>query len=223
MDKSNKWLINMICDFLTFKSYLTYVAGNSLLPNTLLFSLLSKEIRNMIPCGNGPDGIWTRGLLLARQALSPWATGPLLWVMWLWNLLLIFYINNKKKKGGDPAVGSPTATLWRLNPPHRIWVWYNSKLHLTQTQLGWFDGRCVQRAGTYSPGRDETRLLGIPLSWGWITILNLNLDKVSRFSSAFRRGSPLSLPLLRACSPADSEHTDLPWPTPSSPFPGQSP
>ncbi len=30
------------------------------------------------------------------------------------------------------------------------------------------------------------------------------------------------LPLLRACSPEDSEHTDLPLPAPSSPFQGQS-
>ena len=33
--------------------------------------------------------------------------------------------NNVKvwyKKGGDPAAGSPTATLWRLNPSHRAQI-----------------------------------------------------------------------------------------------------
>ena len=32
-----------------------------------------------------------------------------------WNLMNMK--NKKNKKGGDPAAGSPTATLWRLNPP----------------------------------------------------------------------------------------------------------
>ena len=39
-----------------------------------------------------------------------------------------------------------------------------NKLCLTQTLLGWLDGRCVQGAGTYSPGAVDTRLLGIPTS-----------------------------------------------------------
>src|SRR3989344_3748656 len=42
-------------------------------------------------------------------------------------------------------------------------------------------------------------------------------------SSSFRSRISLSLPLLRACSPEDSEHTDVPLPAPSSWFPRQSP
>ena len=39
-----------------------------------------------------------------------------------------------------------------------------NKLILIQALLEWFDGRCVQGAGTYSPGHVETRLLEIPAS-----------------------------------------------------------
>ncbi len=38
------------------------------------------------------------------------------------------------------------------------------RLRLTKTLLGWFDGRCVQGAGTHSLDRNEIRLLGIPTS-----------------------------------------------------------
>ena len=48
------------------------------------------------------------------------------------------------------------------------------KQTLTKTLLGWFDGRCVQGAGTYSPDDDDVRLLGIPASRGWVTSLDLN-------------------------------------------------
>ena len=41
-----------------------------------------------------------------------------------------------------------------------------NKLHFTSSLLGWFDGRCVQGAGTYSPDNDDIRLLGIPASRG---------------------------------------------------------
>ena len=39
-----------------------------------------------------------------------------------------------------------------------------NKLNLIQTLLEWFDGRCVQGAGTHSPEDDDFRLLGIPAS-----------------------------------------------------------
>ena len=93
---------------------------------------------------------------------------------------------------------------------------------LTWTLLGWFDGRCVQGAGTYSPDDDYVWLLGIPTSWGWVATLNLNLDRVLRLGFTFQCCIQLSLPLLRACSPENSEHTDLPLPAPSSLFPRQS-
>lgn len=67
--------------------------------------------------------------------------------------------------GGDPSAGSPTDTLLRLNPPcrrqARIPHYQGS---LTHPQLRWFDGRCVQGAGAYSPRLFETRLLPNPAS-----------------------------------------------------------
>ena len=39
-----------------------------------------------------------------------------------------------------------------------------AELDLTQTPLEWFDGRCVQGAGTNSPEDGDFRLLGIPSS-----------------------------------------------------------
>ena len=72
------------------------------------------------------------------------------------------------KKGGDPAAGSPTATLLRLHPNHRTdrWRlppcgWLND---FRSIQLSWCDGRCVQGPGTYSPRRSDPRLLAIPAS-----------------------------------------------------------
>jgi hypothetical protein len=40
----------------------------------------------------------------------------------------------------------------------------NFRPFLIQTSLGWFDGQCVQGAGTYSPHDDDVQLLGIPCS-----------------------------------------------------------
>ena len=59
------------------------------------------------------------------------------------------------QKGGDPAAGSPTATLLRLRPSHRIDLrqlppegWATD---FGSPRLPWRDGRCVQSPGTYSP------------------------------------------------------------------------
>src|SRR6266446_4627677 len=61
------------------------------------------------------------------------------------------------QKGGDPAAGSPTATLLRLRPSHRIDLrrlppcgWPTG---FGSLRLPWRDGRCVQGPGTYSPRR----------------------------------------------------------------------
>ena len=65
--------------------------------------------------GNGPVGIRTRNLFRAREALShalygiffhqvPLGYGPI-------KRVYTFLFFENKKKGGDPAVGSPTATL----------------------------------------------------------------------------------------------------------------
>src|SRR5215213_9090361 len=64
---------------------------------------------------------------------------------------------SRLQKGGDPAAGSPTATLLRLRPSHRArlrrlppacagWV-----TDFGRSRLPWRDGRCVQGPGTYSP------------------------------------------------------------------------
>lgn len=69
--------------------------------------------------------------------------------------------------GGDPSAGSPTDTLLRLNPACKAEV---RKPHkgdpLTSTLLAWFDGRCVQGAGAYSPRDVDPRLLRVPPSRG---------------------------------------------------------
>ena len=59
------------------------------------------------------------------------------------------------QKGGDPAAGSPTATLLRLRPSHRLDLrrlppcgWPTG---FGSLRLPWRDGRCVQGPGTYSP------------------------------------------------------------------------
>ena len=71
-------------------------------------------------------------------------------------------------KGGDPAAGSPTATLLRLHPNHRTDRWRLppcGRLNdFRSIQLSWCDGRCVQGPGTYSPRHSDPRLLAIPTS-----------------------------------------------------------
>jgi hypothetical protein len=59
-------------------------------------------------------------------------------------------------KGGDPAAGSPTATLLRLRPSHQARLrplrpLAGSVTDFGRSQLPWRDGRCVQGPGTYSP------------------------------------------------------------------------
>ena len=45
-------------------------------------------------------------------------------------------------------------------------------------QLPWCDGRCVQGPRTYSPWHSDPRLLAIPTSWGRISDLNPNWDRL---------------------------------------------
>ena len=81
--------------------------------------------------------------------------------------------------GGDPAAGSPTATLLRLFPPYETQIRRSQgRPRLTQESLGWNDGRCVQGAGTYSPRDSDARLLGIPCSRGWVSTLDPNYGRV---------------------------------------------
>ena len=102
-------------------------------------------------------------------------------------------------KGGDPAAGSPTATLLRLHP---------SRLsHLRQLppcgwvtdfgcyKLPWCDGRCVQGPGTYSPRHADPRLLATPTSCGRVAAHNPNWDHFFEFRSTLRFRFSLSWPL----------------------------
>ena len=71
------------------------------------------------------------------------------------NLLSNISISNVKnslQKGGVPATPSGTATLLRLNPSYQFYP--RPLLAVTDfryPRLPWFDGRCVQGPGTYSP------------------------------------------------------------------------
>ena len=61
-------------------------------------------------------------------------------------------VKPRLQKGGVPATPSGTATLLRLNPSHQFYP--RPLLAVTDfrhPQLPWFDGRCVQGPGTYSP------------------------------------------------------------------------
>ena len=58
-------------------------------------------------------------------------------------------------KGGDPAPGSPRATLLRLHPSHEPQSGKRAPegyaTYFFCSPLPWCDGRCVQGPGTYSP------------------------------------------------------------------------
>ncbi len=47
----------------------------------------------------------------------------------------------------------------------------------------------MQGAGTYSPRANDTRLLGIPCSRGWVTTLDPNYGRLSRLPSPFEVGT----------------------------------
>ena len=82
--------------------------------------------------------------------------------------LAALHVTTLSLKGGDPAAGSPTATLLRLHPSH--WPYrgrlapFGYRACFGWSQLPWCDGRCVQGPGTYSPRRADPRLLAIPPS-----------------------------------------------------------
>src|SRR6202008_3484314 len=63
------------------------------------------------------------------------------------------------------------------------------------SQLPWWDGRCVQGPGTYSPRRADPRLLAIPTSWSRVADSNPNWDWLFGISSTSRFCNPLYQPL----------------------------
>ena len=69
-----------------------------------------------------------------------------------WYSILNTHCKNSLQKGGVPATPSGTATLLRLNPSYQFYP--RPLLAVTDfryPRLPWFDGRCVQGPGTYSP------------------------------------------------------------------------
>ena len=90
----------------------------------------------------------------------------------------------------DPSAGSPTETLLRLLLPLSDKVW--PSLTCTQVKhrtcrppkaspdhsIGRSDGRCVQRAGTYSARDDDPRLQGIPRSRGKVASLYPHHERI---------------------------------------------
>ena len=61
-----------------------------------------------------------------------------LWVC-VWAIPTLFPSYKIKWKGGDPTAGSPTVTLWRLNPPYWAWVRIHQKInpHSSPARLIW--------------------------------------------------------------------------------------
>ena len=127
-------------------------------------------------------------------------------------------------KGGDPAAGSPTATLLRLHPSHEAYrVKRAPEGYPTQfwyPPLPWCDGRCVQDPGTYSPRHSDPRLLAIPTSRSRVADCDPDYDWLYGISSPSRVGNPLYQPLYDVCSPTYKGHEDL---TSSPPSSGLSP
>ena len=74
---------------------------------------LSDGLFNLIPVHLNPKPLPFIARSMQGQRSSRWATGPL-WLLLSFDSIIIWFY---EYKGGDPAAGSPTATLWRLNPP----------------------------------------------------------------------------------------------------------
>ena len=112
----------------------------------------------------------------------------------LWDLLAML------QKGGDPAAGSPTATLLRLRPSHRARLRPLPPLRVGPRTSGAPNSHGVT-GGVYKArerihrGVADPRLLAIPASRGRVADHDPNLDRVSGIRSALRPRSPLSLPL----------------------------
>ena len=101
--------------------------------------------------------------------------------------------------GGNPAAGSPTATLLRLHPSHRPHRGdrfpEGSANRFWCNRLPWCDGRCVQGPGTYSPRHADSRLLAIPTSCSRVADCNPDYDRCSGIGSPSRVRDPLCRPL----------------------------
>src|SRR3954468_4200454 len=107
---------------------------------------------------------------------------------------------SRLQKGGDPAAGSPTATLLRLRPSHRARLRRLPPLRGGSPPSGAPDSHGVT-GGVYKArerihrGVADPRLLAIPASCSRVTDCNPNLDQVFAIRSASRHRCALSWPL----------------------------
>jgi hypothetical protein len=104
------------------------------------------------------------------------------------------------QKGGDPAAGSPTATLLRLRPSHRARLRPLRPLRVRSRTSG-TPGSHGVTGGVYKArerihrGVADPRLLAIPASCSRVTDCNPNLDRLFPIRSASRHRSGLYRPL----------------------------
>src|SRR5688572_18359992 len=95
------------------------------------------------------------------------------------------------QKGGDPAAGSPTATLLRLRPSHRARLRPLLPLRVRSRTSGAPDSHGVT-GGVYKArerihrGVADPRLLAIPASCSRVADCNPNLDQVFPIRSTLR-------------------------------------
>ncbi len=103
-------------------------------------------------------------------------------------------------KGGDPAAGSPTATLLRLRPSHRARLRPLSPRRVESRTSGAPDSHGVT-GGVYKArerihrGVADPRLLAIPASCSRVTDCNPNLDRLFPIRSTSRSCFGLYRPL----------------------------
>ena len=104
------------------------------------------------------------------------------------------------QKGGDPAAGSPTATLLRLRPSHQARLRPLPPLRVGSRTSGAPNFHGVT-GGVYKArerihrGVADPRLLAIPTSCSRVTDCNPNLDRVFPIGSLSRARDGLSRPL----------------------------
>ena len=104
------------------------------------------------------------------------------------------------QKGGDPAAGSPTATLLRLRPSHQARLRPLPPLRVGSRTSGAPNFHGVT-GGVYKArerihrGVADPRLLAIPTSCSRVTDCNPNLDRVFPIGSTSRYRNGLSRPL----------------------------
>jgi hypothetical protein len=104
------------------------------------------------------------------------------------------------QKGGDPAAGSPTATLLRLRPSHRARLRPLRPLRVRSRTSG-TPGSHGVTGGVYKArerihrGVADPRLLAIPASCSRVTDCNPNLDRLFPIRSTSRHRNGLYRPL----------------------------